>query len=339
MGLLSGFWNGAMRFGQGVHLEQLAAEVGGWRQLERSTYERLVALGVSPRRAKGWVSSPRRDSPWTAITLADDTYPERLRRMDSPPPVVMVDGDPGALHGPCVAVVGARNCSPYGRGVSSTLSGRLAEAGVCVVSGLAKGVDRHAHEGAMSGGLTVAVVGHGLGHTSPRSHVALRRKIVAEGGAIISCFPDDLEPRPHTFPIRNQWIAGLSEAVVVVEAGERSGALITARHALEMGRDVFAVPHRLGDPLGKGCLRLLELGAYPLVDSQAFLQRFTETLGSTPNEWLEALFLGKSVAQVSRITRIPVLELVRQLSALELKGQIVRLSDGRYAPATHRAPS
>ena len=191
----------------------------------------------------------------SVITVADSRYPAALRRTGSPPPVLCVEGSLDVLQRPAVAIVGTRDCTGYGRRVARRLAEQLAQGGRVVVSGLARGIDEEAHLGACDAGATVAVLGHGLGHTAPASHRGLRRRIVAQGGAMVSAWPDDVAPRPFTFPQRNAWISGLSDAVVVVEAGERSGALITARWASQDGREVFAVPGPVGAPASAGCLR------------------------------------------------------------------------------------
>jgi DNA processing protein len=180
----------------------------------------------------------------SVVSLArpDPGYPPLLAELHDPPEQLFVRGDLAALGGPGVAVVGARSCSAYGAQVARSLGRDLAASGVTVVSGLARGIDGEAHRGALeAGGLTVAVLGCGIDRDYPRSHSDLARRIVA-AGAVVAEYPPGVEPAPWRFPARNRIIAGLSLATVVVEARERSGALITADFALELGRDVFAVP-------------------------------------------------------------------------------------------------
>ncbi len=193
------------------------------------------------------------------LTYADGGYPEQLRTIADPPPALFVKGT--LPPGPYVAVVGTRRASPYGRTVAARLAAGMARAGVVVVSGMARGVDAAAHRGALeAGGQTVAVLGCGPDVVYPREHAALRDEIAASG-ALVTEFPPGTPPEPWHFPVRNRIISGLSRAVVVVEAGEKSGALITADLALEQGRDVLAVPGHVTSPLSRGPNRLIKQGA------------------------------------------------------------------------------
>ena len=199
-----------------------------------------------------------------SVARRDPGFPPLLAELHDPPERLFVRGEAAALSGPGVAVVGARSCSAYGAQVARSLGRELAGAGVTVVSGLARGVDGEAHRGALeAGGVTVAVLGCGIDRDYPRSHSELARRIVATG-AVVSEYPPGVEPAPWRFPARNRIIAGLSLATVVVEARERSGALITADFALELGRDVFAVPGEITSALSAGTNDLLRQGAAPL---------------------------------------------------------------------------
>jgi DNA processing protein len=172
-------------------------------------------------------------------------YPALLRQIPDPPASLWVrgDADVDVLSAPAVAIVGARACSGYGRSVARLLASETAAAGVVVVSGLARGIDGEAHRGALaSRGPTVAVLGCGIDRDYPAAHAQLAREIVASGGLVVSEYEPGVEPAPWRFPARNRVIAGLARATVVVEARERSGALITADFALEDGREVLAVP-------------------------------------------------------------------------------------------------
>jgi DNA processing protein len=196
----------------------------------------------------------------------DALFPERLRAIFDPPPALYVrgEGEPELLAHRSVAVVGARSCSPYGAQVARRLGRELAAAGLVVVSGLARGIDGEAHRGALeAGGTTVAVLGCGIDRDYPASHAQLSRRI-EEHGLVVSEYEPGVEPAPWRFPARNRIIAGLSEAVIVVEARERSGALITADFGLDEGREVFAVPGEITSSLSSGTNALLKLGATPL---------------------------------------------------------------------------
>jgi DNA processing protein len=199
-------------------------------------------------------------------------YPPLLAELHDPPPRLHVRGGPAEiLAGPAVAVVGARSCSPYGAQVARELGRTLAGAGVVVVSGMARGIDGEAHRGALeAGGPTVAVLGCGIDRDYPQRHAELARRIVGSG-AVISEYGPGIEPAPWRFPARNRIIAGLARATVVVEARERSGALITADFALELGREVFAVPGEITSALSAGTNDLLRQGAAPLLSPEDVL--------------------------------------------------------------------
>ncbi|MCC6223378.1 MAG: DNA-protecting protein DprA [Thermoleophilia bacterium] len=201
-----------------------------------------------------------------ALALGGPGYPALLARIYDPPRRLFLRGArPELLTGPCVAVVGARSCSGYGAQVARMLGRELAAAGVVVVSGLARGIDGEAHRGALeAGGATVAVLGCGIDRDYPLAHAELARRI-ASRGLVVSEYPPGVEPAPWRFPARNRIVAGLSLAAVVVEARERSGALITADFALEEGREVFAVPGEITSALSAGTNALLRAGAGPLL--------------------------------------------------------------------------
>jgi DNA processing protein len=201
-----------------------------------------------------------------AFRRRDPEYPPLLRELHDPPPQLFLRGGSlEVLHRPSVSIVGARSCSSYGAQVARMLGRELAAAGAVVVSGLARGVDGEAHRGALeAGGTTVAVLGCGIDRDYPRRHSELAGRI-EESGAIVSEYPPGTEPAPWRFPARNRIVAGLCLATVVVEARSRSGALITADFALELGREVFAVPGEITSGLSAGTNDLLRQGATPLL--------------------------------------------------------------------------
>ncbi|MEJ2059874.1 MAG: DNA-processing protein DprA [Gammaproteobacteria bacterium] len=195
------------------------------------------------------------------LTWASPDYPSLLRELPDPPPLLFVNGDPGLLDYPQLAMVGSRHPTPVGRDTARDFARHLAAAGLCMTSGLAQGIDTACHEGALdAGGLTLAVAGTGLDRIYPAANRALAHRIV-EQGAIISEFPIGTGPRPENFPRRNRIISGLSLGTLVVEAARKSGSLITARYALEQGREVFAIPGSIHNPLARGCHRLIREGA------------------------------------------------------------------------------
>lgn len=196
----------------------------------------------------------------------DDAYPPLLRRIASPPAMLFVAGDPGLLWRPSVAVVGSRAATAGGCANAGLFARALARAGLCVASGLAAGIDAAAHQAALDvAGPTVAILGTGPDIAYPARHRLLLERIAAEG-AVISEHPPGTGPLRQHFPSRNRILAGLSLGTLVVEAAEKSGALITARLAAEMGREVFAVPGSIHNPMARGCHRLLREGAQ-LVES------------------------------------------------------------------------
>ena len=199
------------------------------------------------------------------ITIDDAAYPPLLRTIPGPPKELYYIGDISlASSGTCVAVVGARRCSDYGRYVATKLAGRLAENGVTVVSGMAMGIDSYAHIGALKArGKTIAVLGNGPDICFPAGSTRLKAQIEEEG-LILSEYPPGTHPNKITFPMRNRIISGLSCATVVAEAGLGSGSLITAERAIEQGRTVYAVPSNITSVMGLGCNRLIQDGAMPI---------------------------------------------------------------------------
>ena len=237
------------------------------------------------------------------ITLArsDPRFPARLRAIYDPPPALHVRGadDVEILGRRAVAVVGARSCSSYGAQVARMLGRELAAAGLVVVSGLARGIDGEAHRGALEArGVTVAVLGCGIDRDYPASNAQLSRRI-EEAGLVVSEYPTGVEPAPWRFPARNRIIAGLAEAVVVVEARERSGALITADFALEEGREVFAVPGEITSSLSAGTNALLKVGASPLTAADDVL----DALGIDRPAAGHAVQVSPTAAQVLELVR------------------------------------
>jgi DNA processing protein len=254
-----------------------------------------------------------------------------LRSIHDPPAGLFVRGaaPPEMLERPAVAIVGARACSGYGASVARSLARELAAAGLVVVSGLARGVDGEAHRGALdAGGTTVAVLGCGIDRDYPAAHADLARRI-AETGLIVSEYAPGVEPAPWRFPARNRIVAGLAAATVVVEARERSGALITADLALEEGREVFAVPGEITSALSAGTNGLLKLGASPLTSAADVLAAFGIE-AEPPKEGSPLLDLLPATAdELVRATGLDASEIARELVELELAGRVV-VYDGMY---------
>jgi len=274
------------------------------------------------------------------VGRSDPAFPPLLRAVHDPPPGLFLRGaaEIELLSGTAVAIVGARACSAYGAEVARMLGRELAAAGLVVVSGLARGVDSAAHRGALeTGGRTVAVLGCGIDRDYPAAHAGLAREI-GEHGLVVSEYAPGVEPAPWRFPARNRIIAGLARATVVVEARERSGALITADLALEEGREVLACPGEITSALSAGTNGLLRLGATPLTRTEDVLEVFglepdvpaPPEVGVTARVVLDRLADAPAgVDELSRATGLPAAELAGALTELELAG-LVAGSDGIY---------
>jgi DNA processing protein len=280
------------------------------------------------------------------IRRSGPLYPPLLRAIPDPPAVLWLRGDAPAelLARPSVAVVGARACSSYGRSVARTLGRELAAAGLVVVSGLARGIDAEAHRGALdAGGLTVAVLGCGIDRDYPAAHRELAARIV-ERGLIVSEYEPGVEPAPWRFPARNRIIAGLCAATVVVEARERSGALITADFALEDGREVMVVPGEITSSVSAGSNALLRLGATPVTAAADVLEAYgiepvaepAAAPGGLAGRLLE--LLGErpaSIDELARSTGIAPGDVAAALIELELTGRVGE-GDGVFRPTLGR---
>ncbi|WP_298432696.1 DNA-processing protein DprA [Geobacter sp.] len=284
----------------------------------------------------------RRSGGVRIITLLDEEYPPLLREIADPPPYLYVKGTLAGI-GRAVAVVGSRRASAYGRGVTERLAEDLARHGVTVVSGMARGVDTAAHAGALKGkGRTVAVLGCGVDVVYPPENRPLFRD-VAEGGALVSEFPLGTEPLSANFPRRNRIISGISHGVLVVEAAERSGSLITARTALDQGRDVYAVPGNITSGGSRGTNQLIRQGAKLVETVDDILEELPG--GSAPRRFPApavpqlppeeaAVFslLGAEPLHIDQIvakSALTVGELSAMLLRLELKGAVTQLP-GKY---------
>jgi DNA processing protein len=290
-----------------------------WRSFERRFDERayLESLAAAGRRF---------------LPRSAREFPSLLRAIHDPPVGLFLRGtaEPELLSRPAVAIVGARACSGYGASVARSLGRELAAAGLVVVSGLARGIDAEAHRGALEAeGATVAVLGCGIDRDYPAAHAELARR-VADSSLIVSEYAPGVEPAPWRFPARNRIVAGLCAATIVVEARERSGALITADLALEEGREVFAVPGEITSSLSAGTNALLKLGAALLTSSADVLASFgiePETPQSERSPLLE--LLPASADELVRRTGLAADEIARALVELELAG-LVSASEGLY---------
>jgi len=266
------------------------------------------------------------------IEKGDPRYPAMLSLIPNPPDRLHYSGDIESLKLPMIAIVGSRKSTDYGRWAAYTIAKRLSEYGVCVVSGMAEGIDTCAHKGALAGGTqTIAVLGEGLNYCFPQSNRGLMSAI-RNKGLLISEYEDGIHATKYTFPARNRIISGLSNATVVVEAGFSSGALITAEHAAEQGREVYAVPGNINRLSSVGCNKLILDGARPLVFIDDILADFkidtdlvksySQLLSSEEKRVSETVKLyGEiSVDRLAAETEMSIGALTSVVTLLEIKG-------------------
>jgi len=272
------------------------------------------------------------------IAWHDASYPAALAAIVDPPPVLWMRGAVDALNAPAVAIVGARAASPYGSAVAERLAADLSAAGIVVVSGLARGVDSAAHRGTLAaGGRTIAVLGSGVDVMYPPEHAPLAREI-ERSGLVVSELVPGTPPHRMFFPLRNRIISGLSRAVVVIEAGEKSGSLITARSALEQGRDVLAVPGNVLSGRNRGAHGLLRDGAKIVESADDILEELGMRAGrrapaSAPADPVLACLTPGEPADLDAIAERSGLtpsRLLPRLFELELHGSVARLGCGRF---------
>jgi DNA processing protein len=279
------------------------------------------------------------------LTLLDDDYPRLLREIDQSPPVIYVKGTLTPADEFAIAIVGTRRVSEYGQQITRDISIFLAGHGLTIVSGLARGVDGIAHRHALeAGGRTIAVLGSGVDVIYPPEHRKLAEAI-SENGAVISDYPLGTQPEGINFPPRNRIISGLSLGTIVVEAGDRSGALITADFALEQGRDVFAVPGNVLSPASRGTNRLIQNGAYAMVSPQDVLDVLNLSELESIKTARQVLPADKTEARILQVMNfeplhideicnevgLPVDKVSAALTMMELKGLVQHVGAMRYA--------
>lgn len=289
---------------------------------------------------KEWEKALSQDKDLKIITKSNENYPPLLHETPFAPLVLYILGNIESLASNySVALVGTRKATYYGREIGFKLGRELAEKGINVVSGLALGIDTEAHRGcALAGGKTFAVLGSGIFNIHPKTNLGLAKKIIENGGAIISEYPPNLQADKWTFPQRNRIIAGLSQLTVVIEAPERSGALITANFALDYNRDVAVVPGEISSLNSKGTNRLLKSGAHPILDVSDIL----EILGVKEKEVCQEKLFDEAEQSILNLIDRPIssdelfskcgldAQLFNQkLSILEIKGAI-KNSNGKF---------
>ncbi|HJB47724.1 MAG TPA: DNA-processing protein DprA [Candidatus Mediterraneibacter surreyensis] len=283
------------------------------------------------------------------VPYFSEEYPKRLKEIPDFPYAIYVKGRLPEEERKNVAVIGARRCTPYGEKYAIDFARALAECGVGIISGMARGIDGMGHRGALlAEGKTFAVLGSGVDVCYPREHIGLYMDILEQGGGILSEQPPGTAPLPRNFPARNRIISGLSDAVLVLEAGEKSGSLITVDMALEQGRDVYALPGPVNSTLSCGCNRLIRQGAGLLLSPDSLVEEWglhkilgsnegekkiknEKTLESTEKLVYSCLGLyPKDLDQLVRETKLNIKEVLDKLISLELQGLIREISKNHY---------
>jgi DNA processing protein len=321
----------------------------------------LQASGLKPSVVEAILNHPKSaadaDLTWAEsegiqiLTMDDPRYPPLLAQVSSPPILLFVRGDPEILKDPMLAMVGSRNPTPTGRETTRELASHLAACGLTIVSGLAIGIDGAAHEGALERGRTIAVLGTGPDRIYPAAHRDLGQRI-ARNGALVTEYPPGSAPIGRNFPRRNRIISGLSLGTLVTEAALKSGSLITARYASEQGREVFAIPGSIHNPLARGCHALIRDGAKLVESATDILEELGSLLNShicdageaagSPTE--DAVVLDAEHMQLLRSlghdpvstdeligrTGLPAQSISSMLLLLELEGYVSSCPGGRY---------
>jgi len=302
------------------------------------------------------ITSSAKDSAWAnreldqleklglgLLTLNDESYPQILKMIYDPPPILYIKGEIQERDGLSLAIVGSRSASAYGKDTTQRLARSLTERGFTIVSGLARGIDTAAHKGALkAGGRTLAVLGSGVDVIYPWENNRLAEEI-SEHGAVISEFPLGTQPEAPHFPSRNRIISGLSLGTIIIEASFRSGSLITARLALEQGREVFAVPGNVDSPWSKGTNRLIKEGAKLVTDTEDIIEEVLpqyeapgKLKNESPPEPEDLTLEGKTILALLEASPVPIDSLIQKtgfpsgqvsslLLDLELKGLVKQL--------------
>lgn len=328
--------------------------------------EGILALETLPAETRHYLRNPNCQSIDADLAWAEQTgnrilrlgsvdYPALLREIPGPPPLLYIHGSVAALHTPQLAIVGSRNPSAGGLETAHAFAAHLASVGLTITSGLALGIDAASHRGSLaSGGTTIAVMGTGLDRVYPARHRDLAHEIVSHGGALVAEFPIGTGPRPENFPRRNRIISGLSLGTLVVEAAPRSGSLTTARHAGEQGREVFAIPGSIHNPMARGCHALIRQGA-KLVESAfdvleelgVYIQETTQSPTQAPQnadtltpDQIQLLdYMGFDTVSIDQLVSrsgLTAAAVSSMLLILELDGRVQSQAGGRYVRSESR---
>lgn len=361
------YWLG-FNYVSGIGPAKIQALLGYFGSLEnawRATDEQLRDIGFDVR-AIDSLNDARRNfdldryvsqvetSGVQVLTWETSAYPDLLREIPAAPPLLFIRGQFEPIDRWAVAVVGTRRMTAYGRQVTRDLVAGLVHNGITIVSGLARGIDAIAHRTALEeGGRTIAVMACGIDKVYPPEHRELARDIVAGRGAIVTDYPFGAEPESNHFPARNRLISGLSLGVVVIEAGEKSGALITSRFALEQNREVFAVPGNIHSPVSLGTNRLIQQGGKLVIRVEDILEELNLRMVADqaaakvilPDTAEEAALITQLSSQplhiddLSRLTGMPISMISSTLTLMELKGMVQQVGGMNYIRLREDEPS
>lgn len=277
------------------------------------------------------------------ITIKDEKYPEILKYIPKPPKQLYILGDEKILNEKCIAIIGSRVCTPEGAKIAEKFSKELSERGICIVSGMAKGIDTAAHIGALkSGGKTIAVLGSGFNHIFPKENKKLFSSIIENGGAVVSEYEENVQPEAKGFTQRNRIVSGLSMGVLIIEAKHRSGTAITAKYAELQGRKIFCIPHGLEQKEGIGTNRQIKKGAKLVTNSQEIIDELKIKIEENKNNKqtkIEILNIPEeympvykyiteepiNIDEISKKTQMEISKVNYILTMLELEGYIEQL--------------
>lgn len=341
-------------------LDQYGSAESAWNATESD----LARVGLDARTIESFVETRRKldldrclarliDNGIKVLTWSSPDYPELLGQISAPPPVLYASGQLEPVDQWAVAVVGTRRLSAYGKVIARELVAGLVANGITIVSGMARGIDAIAHKTALElNGRTLGVLGSGLDELYPPEHKRLAEQIMAGQGAILTEYSIGTPPDSHNFPARNRVISGLSLGVVVIEAGEKSGALITARFAVEQDREVFAVPGNINSPVSMGTNRLIQQGAKLVTGVEDILDELnlrmvaeqTELLTIVPATAEEAAILAQlstspvHIDEVSRLSGLPSSMVSGTLTLMELKGMVQQVGGMTYVKLREAGP-
>lgn len=281
------------------------------------------------------------------IMFEDYEYPEILKKIKNPPNQLYVLGDSKILNNPGIAIIGSRNCTETGKRIARNFAGKLSAEGICINSGMAKGIDTQAHIGALEqGGKTIAVLGCGLNNIYPEENKELFYKIIDNGGAIISEYENNVEPESKRFIARNRIVSGMSIGVLVVEAAHRSGTSVTAQFAKQENKPVFCIPHDISEKLGIGTNRLLQKGAKCVVNANDILNEYKDlklerntnvkqlNIQKVPKQYEEIYKILSNepidINYICRNIKMNITEINAALTILELEGYINQLPGNKF---------